>query len=136
MSAGIVVSAFPNDISFGITVMSIYEENSEEIVIDNCFTDANFRKIIKTHDIDDNGILDNDELSNITSVSINGKVDGDVSSFEGIEYLTKLSDVSIFNCSATSLDLSKNTELCNLLAFNNPKLASLDTVLLRKTVKW
>ena len=104
------------------------------------FPDLNFRKIIKdNYDNDKDGILSDDEISKIVSISNSNKTGGEISisSLKGIEYFTSLSYLYCVNCQNLSfLDISNNLALrtltcsgCNLTdlnIINNTELVDLD----------
>ena len=68
------------------------------------------------------GILTEVEISNITSIKVNSKP---ISSLQGIEFFTALTDLSCFGNQLTSLDVSQNTALEDLYCSSN-QLTSLD----------
>ena len=80
------------------------------------FPDDNFRNWILEQDYGKDGKLTEDEIKNITSISVNEK---NISTLKGIEFFTSL---DYLNCSynqLTSLDVSKNTALIGLYCYDN-----------------
>lgn len=86
------------------------------------FPDPNFLAYVSQFNTDNDGILSEDELANVTEIRIPSKKINDLTGIECFEDLTYLS------CSSnnlTSLDLSKNTKLETLSCYSN-QLTSLD----------
>ena len=93
------------------------------------FPDDLFREYIRQFDTNNNGILSDDELSEVKvidchSVSLD---DPGVTTFKGIEFFTKLWKLECYNdTSLKELDVSKNTELTELVCDCTYSLSSLD----------
>ena len=86
------------------------------------FPDPNFLTYVSKFDTDNDGILSEDELANVTEIRISLKKINDLTGIECFEDLTYL---SCFSNNLTSLDLSKNTKLETLSCYSN-QLTSLD----------
>lgn len=98
------------------------EEEDEGINIFDEITAPAFLSYCQSFDTNDNGVLSQTEanaVTNITVASLN------ITSLEGIEYFTKLTDLNCGGNGLTSLDLSKNTALKRLVCSTN-RLPSLD----------
>ena len=77
------------------------------------FPDAAFRQYISTQfDIDQDGILSSDEITNITRIRVSSNKN--VTSVEGIEYFPNLESLVCYQTNITTLDVSKNTALTSL----------------------
>ena len=80
---------------------------------DKNFPDAAFRQYISTQfDIDKDGILSSDEITNITRIRVSSNKN--VTSVEGIEYFPNLESLVCYQTNITTLDVSKNTALTSL----------------------
>ncbi len=87
------------------------------------FPDANFRSYISSKTgVSVGSTISDAKLASITEIFANEK---GISSLQGIEYFTKLTNLQCYKNQLTSLDVSKNTELIELYCFNN-QLTSLD----------
>ena len=87
------------------------------------FPDANFRAYISLKTgVAVGRTISDATLASITEIFANEK---GISSLQGIEYFTKLTNLQCYTNQLTSLDVSKNTELTALYCFNN-QLTSLD----------
>lgn len=75
------------------------------------FPDANFRNYLLVQDYGKDGVLTEDEISQITSIDVYNK---DISSLKGIEYFTALTNLKCYENLLTTLDVSKNTALTRL----------------------
>ena len=82
------------------------------------FPDANFRKVVsKSFDSNSDGKLSADEIKKATYLSAGAK---DITSLQGIEYLTELTSLSASSNKLTSVNLTKNTKLTSVnLSSNN-----------------
>ena len=92
--------------------------------------DALFQKYsLWKFDINDDGILTEEEVLPITSIDLNGAetiTKGGVESVKGIEIFKRLTDAFILqNPKLTTMDLSKNTRLLQVVAYKN-NLKSID----------
>ena len=101
---------------------------SKGIEIDDAhFPDVVFQGYVKGFDSDGNGVLNQEEIKDITYIDVYEK---SIQSLKGIEYFTELTYLWCQNNYLTSLDVSKNTKLqylncdCNqltsLVTGNNP----------------
>ncbi len=88
------------------------------------FPDPNFRQYIIDigWDSDGDGILKDDEISVLNYISCDNR---GIKSLKGIEYFTGLEAIWCSNNQLTSLDVSKNTALKELIVDNN-QLSNLD----------
>ena len=87
------------------------------------FPDANFRTYISQKTgVSVGGIISDATLASITNINTSYK---NISSLQGIEYFTELTELVCRNNNLTSLDLSKNTKLTYLNCESN-QLISLD----------
>lgn len=77
------------------------------------FPDENFRKYLFEQDYGKDGVITDQELNEITSISL---FDGwNVSNLKGIEYFVNLTHIYISSDQLTSLDVSNNTHLRQLV---------------------
>ena len=99
-----------------------YEESVQEdsvidegVNIEDIFIDSVFREYVsKKYDKDKDGVLTNDEISNITEISINGSKNDNyqnLKSLKGIEQFRNLEKLTCCACKLDEIDVSKNTEL-------------------------
>ena len=86
------------------------------------FPDAYFRSYLLFESYGSDGILTQDEINGVTSLSI---FSCHISSLKGIEHFTALEYLSCENNQLTTLDVSKNTALKDLSCYNN-QLTTLD----------
>ena len=87
------------------------------------FPDANFRNyVLSNHDKNSNNSLDASEIAVTTQISVSFS---SISSLEGIEYFTALTDLYCSNNNLTTLDVSNNTALEFLVCGDN-NLTTLD----------
>lgn len=83
----------------------------------NNFPDGNFRNYVSNScDTDKNGMLDQSEIANVTTIGVSSK---NISSLKGIEYFTSLRKLVCDGNSLTSLDLRSNKSLTELRCQNN-----------------
>ena len=88
------------------------------------FPNAEFRKYISTNfDINNDGILSSDEITNISSINVNGNQN--ITSVQGIEYFPNLRNLNCANTGITSIDVSKNIALEELGCYRT-SISSLD----------
>lgn len=87
------------------------------------FPDANFRAVLLGRGIDrnQNKILDSDEITNTTTLVVTSQ---NITSLQGIQYLTALKSLWCENNRLTTLDVSKLSKLQNLYCSGN-QLSSL-----------
>ena len=90
---------------------------------DTNFPDKNFQNSIKQKDTNSDGVLDANEIAAVTTINVYGK---EITTLKGIEHFTALKTLYCGDNQITSLDLSKNTALEDLRAYNNTALKSLD----------
>ncbi len=87
------------------------------------FPNAAFREYVKQFDKDNNGYFSSSEIKRVLTIEL---TDNDrVTSLKGIEYFTALTNLTVSNDALTSLDISKNTDLC-ILDCNNNSISSLN----------
>ncbi len=87
------------------------------------FPDANFKNYVSnTFDTDSDGFLSASEIADTKTILVSRK---SISSLEGIEYFTALTDLYCTDNLLTSLDVSNNTAL-TILACSNNNLTTLD----------
>ena len=99
-----------------------------EIKVAN-FPDANFRAYVAAHfDLNGTGTLDAGEIANVTEISLwdENYEPVLVSNLQGIEFFPALNTLWVECNNVTSLDLSANQHLENLICKNNEKLTSVD----------
>ncbi len=93
----------------------IYASDGEVLLNEANFPDPVFRSIISNvADADKDGRLSIDEQEAITWFDIVADEDG-IASVKGIEYFSQLTDLSVTGSQITELDLTKNTQLINLI---------------------
>ena len=98
-------------------------EKVEGIEIDATnFPDAKFRNYLLEQSYGKDGIITEEEIKGITSISVGEK---NISSLKGIEYFTALTSLDCRKNELTSLDVSNNTALTSLSCYSN-ELTSLD----------
>ena len=86
------------------------------------FPDANFRNWLLEQDYGQNGVITDEEIEYIRSISVGSK---NISSLKGIEHFTALTSLRCERNQLTSLDVSQNTALTELRCDYN-QLTSLD----------
>ncbi len=86
------------------------------------FPDANFRNWILSQGYGKDGVLTDNEISEVEKIIVDGK---GIQSLKGIEYFTALTELDCRTNELATLDLSKNTQLRTLMCGLN-KLTSLD----------
>ena len=97
--------------------------NAQSIEINETnFPDTKFRKLLLEQTYGSDGVITEEEISEITSLSV---VYENIKDLTGIEYFTALEDLYCDRNNLTSLDVSKNTKLMSLSCANN-KLTSLN----------
>ena len=87
------------------------------------FPDAAFRAVLKQFDADNNNFLTPDEFEAITKIDC--QKNKSLKSVEGISYFENLEDLDVCETGISSMDLSKNPKLKQLLAYGNA-ITSLD----------
>ena len=110
-------------VMFIITGCGEDETDSDQII---SFADQNFKSIL----VNDNNINTNndDEISESEALAYSGGINAPNQSIQnvvGIEYFENITKVSLFGNSLTSIDLSNNTKVRQLLIEKN-NLTSLD----------
>ena len=106
------------------TEAELYAAADDAIPIDKAhFPDESFRAVLRDrYDPNYDEVLSANEIAGITQMNVGSS---DITSLEGIEYFTNLTDLyCVFN-QLTSLDVSKNTALEDLACEGN-QLTSLD----------
>ena len=78
-------------------------------LIDSVFSDDAFRTYAASFDTNTNGYLDNTEIANVTTISLNNSFTG--LSLDGIEHFTNLTSLSLYDVDVSYLDISANTAL-------------------------
>ena len=87
------------------------------------FPDANFRSYVQEYcDTSGDGILNAEEISEVTAINVNGM---EITDLTGVEHFSALASLYCYNNQLTSLDVSNNTVLTTLYCYNN-QLTSLD----------
>lgn len=81
------------------------------------FPDPVFRDYLMEQDYGQDGLIMDDEIADIISISITEN--SELKSLQGIEYFTELSSLSCYGCQLESLDVSKNTKLMLLQCQEN-----------------
>ncbi len=96
-----------------------------EVAIDvTNFPDYIFRNyVIENFDLDSDGKLSDDEIKAATNIKVNNK---NISSLDGLEHFTALTELDCSSNTLINLDISKNTFLKKLQC-NYNKLTNLDT---------
>ena len=88
------------------------------------FPDENFREYVSSNcDTDKDTYLSDDEIAAVTSIDVSWKQK--ITSLEGIEYFTALTELRCYDNQLTFLDVSKNTAL-TFLGCGYNQLTSLD----------
>ena len=91
------------------------------------FPDDNFRTYLLSKSYGNDGILTDEELANVTEMTV---ADKDIASLKGIEHFTALTYLDCSNNKLTELDVSKNTKLTTLRCFcNRIKGAQMDALI-------
>ena len=107
----------------GVNIIGMSGKDDKVVEINGTnFPDLNFRNIIKDKDNDGDGWLNKFEISCITSLEIEQR---NISSLQGVEYLTFLRSLDCSDNNISQIDLSKNTKLVTL-SINYCKLSNLD----------
>lgn len=86
------------------------------------FPDENFRNWVLSKDYGEDGVLTEEEISDVTSIDVMYK---GIQSLKGIEFFTSLTDLNCYTNQLTALDLSNNTALTTLYCTTN-QLTTLD----------
>ncbi len=87
------------------------------MIDEESFPDENFRSYVSENfDTDKSGILSEEEISNVTSIDVNGK---GITNLNGIEFFTALKQLYCMRNDLTSLNLSRNTNLEELYCYEN-----------------
>ena len=76
------------------------------------FPDEEFRKIVKKYDTNSDSILTAEEIAAIQEIDC--EKNENIKDVTGIEYFTSLKSLSVWKCSLSKLDVSKNTQLAYL----------------------
>ena len=104
---------------------STKEYSTGETAIDGeRFPDPVFRDYLEDKiDEDQNGILSEAEIQSVTELDLSDYTD--IQSLQGIEKFTELAKLNVSYTSLSSLDVSRNTALTELLCAENPNLTFL-----------
>ncbi|MBQ6661190.1 MAG: InlB B-repeat-containing protein [Lachnospiraceae bacterium] len=94
----------------------------ESVDINATFSDSGVRAALSAFDNNQDGKLDNTEIGKIKVLSLDNKT---ITSWNGFEKLTAVTNLSCRNCKLTSIDLSKFPNL-NWLSCSNNSIAKLD----------
>ena len=107
-----------------IMYQGLWHEMAQEGIVINetSFPDPNFRNWVLSQGYGSDGVLTDEEIAGIVSMSIST---GDVRSLQGIEFFTSLVTLICSNNMLTTLDVSKNTQLESLYCSLN-QLTSLN----------
>ena len=108
-------------IVIGLLIATPMQADKVEINEQN-FPDKTFRKYVNYFDIDNDHILDDEELGEVTRINVKGK---EIKSLGGIEYFTELKNLYCQENQLTELDLTNNTKL-EVLECQANLLTSLD----------
>ena len=102
---------------------ALFAQSTKSIVIDSAhFPDSGFRTYLKEQDYGKDGVITEEEIKKVNSISIFSR---DIVSLKGIEYFTALTELSCSSNNLISFDISKNTALVELYC-SYCKLTSLD----------
>ncbi|MBO7068514.1 MAG: hypothetical protein J6W52_07540 [Bacteroidaceae bacterium] len=103
-----------------------YNPDSKDVIInEENFPDANFRKWLLSQSYGKDGVLTEEEIAEVKSISIKTKYNESLQSLKGIEYFTALESLDCDWNKLTTLDVSQNTKLTELNCSNN-QLTTLD----------
>ena len=80
------------------------------------FPDENFRSWLLSQEYGADGVLTDEEIENVTSISVSNK---NIQSLKGIEFFTALTELICDNNQLTFLDVSQNLLLETLSCYNN-----------------
>jgi hypothetical protein len=115
---------------FLFTVVSVHADNRIEISEDH-FEDAVFREYLKNEfDTNKDGYLSEEERNNVVNIYVPGKImqltyNGKIASLKGLEYFPNLESISAKSNALTTIDLSQNHALKDVLVADN-NLTELD----------
>jgi Leucine-rich repeat (LRR) protein len=104
------------------TLLMSLVANADVQINETNFPDANFRNYLLAQSWGSDGVLTDQEVSEITSLEVSYR---SISSLKGIEFFTALTYLDCGDNQLTSLDVSKNTALKFLYCYIN-QLTSLD----------
>ena len=127
-----VIDEYPDD-AIDEIADGVLEEKTETLeaaeetsipIDEEHFPDENFRTILSTiqYDSNEDGLLSEDEIADITDLYV---PECNISSLDGLEYLSYSTSLFCYGNQLTSLDLSKNTALQYVECEDN-QLTSLD----------
>lgn len=101
----------------------VYAGSIEGIEINETnFPDENFRNYLKAQSYGEDGVITDEEIVGVTSITVDKK---QISNLKGIEFFTALTTLSCSNNQLISFNISKNTALTGLSCSNN-QLTTLD----------
>lgn len=108
------------------TYRGVVYESTEGLAITKArFPDDNFRNYLLDQTYGDDGVITDQEISAIVKIDVTSYNRKTISSLQGIEFFTALTELDCIGNSLTTLDLSKNTKLSTLYCSQN-LLSSLD----------
>lgn len=116
------LSGFIGGVAAYLQAEVAYAATSDVEINETTFPDAAFLKCVKTYDSDNDNILSETELQNVTSIDVSKKGIADLT---GIEHFTALTTLDCQNNQLSNLDVSQNTAL-ELFYCSNNQLKSLD----------
>ena len=105
-----------------VSICSVHSAWADVEINETNFPDYNFRNYLLGWGYGSDGVITDEEISNIKNFYIGGRY---IRNLKGIEYFTALTFLQCDNNQLTSLDLSQNKALTNLQCGNN-QLTSLD----------
>jgi hypothetical protein len=118
-----VTAVFSRGYFIPLTSATASEETSSVVIDETNFPDETFRGYVSENfDSDADGVLSEEEIDNVTNISVEKKY---ISDLTGIEKFTSLTYLDCSENNLTSLDVSQNTALTEIFCCRN-KLASLD----------
>ncbi len=114
-------TGFDGSVTFTLNVLDTLIQGV--LVNESNFPDAVFRGYVSTQfDTNNDSSLSKEEIDAATEISVTRKT---ITSLQGVEYFTALTELVCDDCQLTSLDVSKNTALVKLSCVGN-QLTSLD----------
>ncbi len=107
-----------------IFTLNVLDTSISGVMIDDTnFPDAVFREYIGTQfDTNNDSNLSEEEINTVTKIGVTRKA---ITSLQGVEYFTALTELVCDNCQLTSLDVSKNIALQKMSCVGN-QIISLD----------
>ncbi|MCI9079404.1 MAG: hypothetical protein HFH68_10845 [Lachnospiraceae bacterium] len=106
-----------------VGIPQIAKAAGEIAINETNFPDDIFRDYVSSQfDKDNNKLLSEEEIANVTQIDVQGK---EIYNLKGVEYFTTLTDLDCSSNWMSELDVSKNTVLKNLSCYAN-ELTNLD----------